>query len=478
MSYEIRADYTQRWLLPPALEDGVGPDHPARFIRAFVDELDLPGLGFASRGTVDGRPSYASDLLLKVWLYGYLNRVRELRALERACREHLSLIWLTGRHAPDHNTLWRFWRDHRPALRALFRQVVRVAARAGLVEVVLHAVDGTKLAAAASPEAVKDRATLERLVSQLDEAVEEVMAEMEAAGSAATASAAGYCLPPEWADPLRQREQVRELLGQLEAEERRAVVPHEREAGWVKTRREGVVPGYNAQLVVDGGGAQLIVAAELTAAPVDTHQLTPMLAAVEATLGSVAATTVADGGYYHPAQLEQAAAHGAEVVVNAGAQRAPAPGTPGTEYHASRFAYDDATATCRCPRGIELARVGVRAAEKERAACMVYRCQVYRDCPVRRQCHPGKGGRRVEVPLSAAVRQQLQRQWESATREVLRRRAAIVEGPIGVIKRALAFRRFTMPGCEGAATQWAMICTAFNLRKLQALWLSGTFAWA
>jgi transposase len=470
MSYEIRADYSERLLFPAALEEWVPADHPARFLRAFVDALDLPALGFAVRTAPDGRPSYASDLLLKVWLYGYLNKVRELRPLERACREHLSLVWLTGRHAPDHNTLWRFWRDHRGPLRGVFKQVVQLAAAAGLVEVVLHAVDGTKLAAAASKETLKSRATLERLLSELDEAVDTVMAEMEAAGSAATESEAGYVLPPHWADPLRQREQVRELLAQLEQTGHSAVAAAEREAALVKTRREGVVPGYNAQAVADSGGAGLLVAAELCVEPGDSQQLVPMLAAVEATLGTVAATTVADGGYYHPAQLAQAQARGATVVVNAGAQRAPAPDAPDTAYHAARFAYDAARDVCVCPRGIALPRVGARAAEADRGACTVYRCQVYQDCPVRRQCHPGKGGRRIEVSVHAAVRTQLRMQWEPSTRGLLRRRGGIIEGVFGVIKQALGFRRFTMRGREGAATQWALICTAFNLRKLAARW--------
>src|SRR5437660_12701708 len=108
MSKDLRAEYETVLLLPPAVEDWVPPDHPARYLREFVDALDLDELGFEMGSEQIGRRGYAPDLLLKVWLYGYCFGVDSTRKLERACREHLSLIWLTGGWEPDHNTLWRF----------------------------------------------------------------------------------------------------------------------------------------------------------------------------------------------------------------------------------------------------------------------------------------------------------------------------------------------------------------------------------
>src|SRR5688500_3004367 len=127
MAGTISPNYGEQYLFPPAAEDWVPADHPVRFVREFVDELDLPGLGFVMPDPFLGRPAYAPSLLLKIWLYGYYQRIRSTRKLEAACGEHLSFIWLSGRLQPDHNTLWRFWSANKKGIRALFKQTVQVA---------------------------------------------------------------------------------------------------------------------------------------------------------------------------------------------------------------------------------------------------------------------------------------------------------------------------------------------------------------
>jgi transposase len=117
MSSEIGVNYEKTFLFPPRLEEFVPADHPARFIREFVEALDLEELGFLRRTGTEGRPHYSSDLLLKIWLYGYFMKIRSSRKLEKACMENLGLLWLTGMNYPDHNSIWRFFKAHHKAIK-------------------------------------------------------------------------------------------------------------------------------------------------------------------------------------------------------------------------------------------------------------------------------------------------------------------------------------------------------------------------
>jgi len=173
MAQPIAPDYGQQFLFPPALEDWVPADHPARFPREFVDQLDLPALGFAIPSASEGRPPYAPSLLLKIWLYGYFHRIRATRKLEAACREHLSLVWLTGLIALDHNSLWRFWKENQKALRQVFKQSAQLAVRAGAVGLVLQALDGTKIEAAASGHSGWSQEYMDKLLAALDAALDQ-----------------------------------------------------------------------------------------------------------------------------------------------------------------------------------------------------------------------------------------------------------------------------------------------------------------
>jgi transposase len=471
MSQEIRANYDQIDLLPQCLEDWVPRDHPARFIREFVDALDLAGLGFPPRESEEGRPNYAADLLLKVWLYGYLTRILSTRELERACREHLSLLWLTGRHAPDHNTLWRFWKENRAALRQVFREGVKVAADSGLVGLICHAVDGTKIRVASSRGGVEHRAPLERALGRVEASIRE----MEAAVEAAEGKEEGeYRLPEGLQEAQKLRQAVRASLERMQEVKRDHLHRREPEARMMPCadRKE---MAYNAQVAVDEA-SELIVAEDVVNEESDNRRLVPMLDAVKENLGEVAAATVADGGYKSSVALGEAEQKGYAVLVNWGGD---ASGKQPGPYHKSRFRHQTEEDVVICPQGERLEFERIKTNRGKRFAVRGYRCRRFRQCSVRAQCSRNRQGRLIEIsPYDAAVAKQRANRRDPQKQKLLRKRKVIVEPVFGVIKQDWGFRRWTLRGLENVRTQWSMLCAAFNLKKMYKAWAAGELALA
>jgi transposase len=466
MSYEKRANYEVQWLLPPSLEDLLGKEHPARFIRELVDALDLKALGFRQREAEEGRPNYASDLLLKVWLYGYFRKIRSSRGLEQACTDQMGLLWLTGLQTPDHNTLWRFWRDNKAGIRKVFKEGLRIAADARLVGLVLHAVDGTKIESSAAKGQGWHRKDVEKRIGEFDKIIEEVMAETERMGSG---SEVEYRLPEHLHDRQDLRGMIEERLREMNRQDRDQVMPSDEDSRMMKLADGRKRFGYNAQVVVDEKSG-LIVAQEVVHQESDNYQLTPMVEQVKENLGQIADETVADGGYKAPSELARAEELHQSVLVNLGK-----PSDGNGDYSAARFVYNEAEDHCVCPRGEKLPFW--KEKKKDRAhptMVRVYRCQSYADCPVRGQCSGSKHGRSIEIGTHhVAVLRQRIKQQDPVKAELLKKRGQIVERIFGWIKQELGFRRWTVRGFENVRTQWAMLCTTVNLRVLYRQWLSG-----
>jgi len=464
MSHEIRANYNQTWMFPPSLEDLLEKDHPARFIREFVDELDLQGLGFRMRTGDEGRPSYAADLLLKVWIYGYLERIRSSRKLEKACRQHLALMWLTGMNHPDHNSLWRFWKDNRKALKKVFHQSVRVAIEAGLVDMVLSAVDGTKIPAQAATDKAWVRKQLEQRLAKLDMWLNRAMEEVEKAEKENTGE---YRLPEELAEKQKLRQKIHESLTQLKEQGRDSLHPAEPDARMMKTR-DGIRLSYNGQAVVDGK-AGVILAAEVTTDQNDERQLVPMIKAVQEQVGKVAEETLADGGYCSGEQLDSAEKAKFPVLVNlTRMQKMEAQGGP---YHSSNFRYDSQNDCYKCPMGQTLDFRHTRKHRDKSYEARVYRCKHAKQCSVRWRCSKDPGGRTIErSPYSDAILRQKAKQQDKTKADLLRKRKVIVEPTFARVKHLLEFRRWSMRGLEKVRAQWEFVCTVVNLSRMYPQW--------
>jgi transposase len=471
MSYERYADYNQQWMFPPTLEQLLPSDHTARMIREFVDAQDLEKQGFKTRKGEEGRPNYSANMLLKVWLYGYVTKIRTTRPLERACMNDIGMLWLTGMQRPDHTSLWRFWRDNRKPLKQVFKRLLEIAVDLNFVGMVLQAIDGTKIVSQASEEQGLHRRSLEKILKRLDEGISEIMKQTDQA-----AKHGPDCRLPEG---LQQRQQLREKiqaqLKRLDEQGQDHLQPQDEDARVMKCRG-GKKFAYNAQAVVEGQN-QLIVAADVVTDESDNYQLVRMIDQVQENLGKAAQETVADGGYFATTELAAAENKHYSVLVNLPKS---VQGSDDEPYHASRFVHDAAKDECICPRGERLRFDVVKPRDKVNPYDVrVYRCASYETCPVRWQCSRSKTGRTVQIhPNHASLVRQREKRRDEKMRALLKQRGSTVEPVFGWIKEGMNFRRWTVRGLDKVQTQWLLVCTALNLIRLKKYWIEGTLVFA
>jgi transposase len=464
-------------VLPPKLEDWVAPDHPVRFVAAFVEALtddEWAGVGVARAGRAIGAPAYDPAVLLGVWLYGFMSGVRSCRKLAIACAEQVPFLWLTGGQRPDHNTLWRFYQAHRGAMHVLFARTVATAAASGLVVWAIQAVDGTKIGGNAAKDRTLDAAALGKLLARVEAAIADLEAQNRPDGPPTPPR-----LPGDLAQAERLRAQVRTALDQVTAPQGPTRLNlTDPDAGLVKGR-QGVVAGDNAQAAVARVRlatpraprvrlARLITAVAVVPDADDHGQLVPMLDRVVATTGHRIEAVLSDGGYHDGATVAACADRRQRVVMPEAQQQALA-----DPFHKDRFAYDVTTDTYACPAGHPLAFRGTKT-RTDRPVVRVYRGEgaACRACPHFGACTTdARQGRALEVgPHEAALR--AHRAWMASdeARALARQRKEVIEPVFGVLKEELGARRFLLRGLANVRAEWTLLATAFNLRTCVRLW--------
>ena len=271
----------QMWMLPPTLDELLSLDHPARFVAEFVDALGRDAwaeLGVDIDGDVLGAPAYHPRALLGVWLYGFMTGVRSCRKLEVVCRDQIPYLWLTGWQHPDHNTLWRFYKGHRQAMRKLFERTVRTAVAMELVDLAVQAVDGTKVVANASVNRIYDAEGLGGLLDRLERAIADLEAQNEAGEDVSAVH-----LPEKLADKELLREQVKQAVSDVTSQKRHKRINLTDPEARLMKGRQGIVAGYNAQAMVsatkteEGTAGMLVTAVDVVDQANDNSLLAPMV---------------------------------------------------------------------------------------------------------------------------------------------------------------------------------------------------------
>ena len=456
-------DRRQAMLLPDSLEDYVTEDNPVRVVDVFIDELDLEALGFS--GVVPeetGRPAYHPATLLKIYLYGYLNRIQSSRRLERETQRNIELIWLTGRLMPDFKTIADFRRDSGPAIRAACAQFVVLCRQFNLFTRTIVAIDGSKFKAVNNRDKNFTVAKVAKRIEQVEASIARYLAVLDRADreDGDMAEAKTIRLKEKIEGLQRQMQSLREIGKQVEAAPDKQVSLTDPDARSMATSGKGTgIVGYNVQIAVDAEH-HLIVAHDVTNVGSDRAQLTAMSRKAHEASGCEEVTVLADRGYYN----------GDEVLACEGAGILPVIPKTQTSGNAKRglftvadFIYDAENDRYTCPAGEHLTKGKVRSDRRDNidhyrnlTACLT--------CALKPRCTPDKV-KRLKRWEHESVLDKMQARLDHMP-EAMTIRRQTGEHPFGTLKAWMGSTHFLTKTLEKVKTEMSLQVLDYNMKRM------------
>lgn len=465
MGYIAGVDRQQQVLFPESLDEYVSEDNPVRFIDAFVGTLDMAELGFARAiPAEEGRPAYDPRDLLRLYIYGYLNRTRSSRKLEAETHRNLEVIWLMRKLHPDHKTISEFRRQHPEALKSVSREFTVLCKKLDLFDGSLVFVDGAKFRAVNNKDRNFTEPRLEKLLELIDEHIARYLAELEEQDAREDGqSGATDARLRAKLDALKERkaqyEGHREYLKESGESQLSLTDPESR-----RMKLHGDIEVcYNAQIAVDPKH-HLIVADDVTNQVNDEEQLAPMGIAAKETLGVERLDVGADRGYHAGPQVVKCEENGLTPYV-------PAPKSSKNKgrglftkesfsYSAERDAY-----LCPAKQWLSPCTQTVVGGRTMRYYANWEACQ---GCPLRQQCTSSKQGRRImRTPEEERVDAMAQRVKERP--ELMLQRKSTAEHPYGTMKRWWDGGYFLLKGLRKVRGEFSLMTLAYNLRRVMNL---------
>src|SRR5215472_7453978 len=455
-------DRGQSTLFPERLEDWIIEDNPVRVIDVFVDELDLVDLGF---GGVDpeatGRPSYHPSVLLKLYIYGYFNRVQSSRRLEREAGRNVEVMWLTGRLVPDHKTIADFRKDNGKAIRQVCARFVDLCRQMGLLAAASVAIDGSKFKAVNNRDKNFTRGKVERRRAQLEESVARYLSQLDTADRHEPTEALGAKTERLKEKLTKLKEELAKLAAievqMLAAPDQQVSLTDPDARSMATSGRGSGIVGYNVQVAVDKEH-HLIVAHEVTNSGSDRSQLANMAKQAKAVLQAEELAAVADRGYFNSPQILECAE--ADITVTL-----PKPLTSGAKsqgrFGKQDFVYVPEKDVYRCPAGERLTYRYTN--EEDGKVLRRYWTTACQNCSLKSQCTTGPERRITRWEhehLLEAVQQRL-----DANPEAMRQRRETVEHPFGTMKARMGATHFLTKTLPKVAAEMALSVLAYNLTR-------------
>jgi transposase len=459
-------DRRQGVLLPEYLDDYVSEENPVRVIDVFVDELDLGALGFAGVvPEVTGRPAYHPGVMLKIYVYGYINQIASSRRLEREAQRNVEMMWLVQRLAPDFKTIADFRKDNGPAIRAACRQFVDLCRRLELFTHAVAAIDGSKFKAVNTRDRNFTRNSIKRRMEQVEASIERYMSALETADrqEGELAEAKAVRLKDKIASLKEQMQAFKALEAQVHAAPDQQISLTDPDARAMATTGKGTgMVGYNVQTAVDAK-YHLIVAHAVTNVGHDRSQLSNMAGEAKDAMGVDALEVLADRGYFDGEEILACGPLGVTPIL-------PKPLTSGSKadsrFGKQDFVYIPEDDVYRCPAAQRLVR-HMTSVERGLTLHRYWDLASCRACAIKGRCTTSKE-RRITRWEHEAVIDAMQERLDRAPKS-MRLRRATVEHPFGTLKAWMGATHFKTRTLKNVSTEMSLHVLAYNLKRLIAI---------
>jgi len=449
-------------LLPELLDDYITADNSVRVVEAFVGELNLFELGFTRvQPKLTGRPAYHPSTLLKIYIYGYLNRVQSSRRLERETQRNVELMWLTGRLSPDFKTIADFRKDNGDAIKAVCRQFVMICRNINLFSASMIAIDGSKFKAVNNRDRNYTRAKIKRRIAAIDKSLNRYFSQLESFDrQEQTVEPAKLQHIDKQISSLKQQmsdaKKMEELVNESPDHQVSLTDPDARAMG--TTARSSGVVGYNVQTAVDTKH-QLIVEHDVTNKTSDRGQLSRMAIKARDAIGANKLDVIADRGYFNSEEIKATVDAGITPYV-------PKSMTSGNIakglFDRRDFIYIAENDEYRCPAGERLPN---RMTTVEKGKRMIrYWSSNCQTCALKSKCTPSKQRRVTRWEHEAVLEMVQQNMNRQPTMMQIRKQT--VEHPYGTLKTWMGSAHFQMRGLNRVATEMSLHVLAYNLRRM------------
>ena len=465
--YKQGQNRKQALLLPPSVEDYVDENNPVRAIDAYVNILDMSKLGFFTKkkNSSDGQPPYSPALMLKIYIYGYMNRIRSSRRLEREIKRNIEMIWLCEGLTPHYKTIANFRKDHSTALKKVFKEFVLLCKDINLVEGSLVAVDGAFLRANAGKNTLIMRRSTKKRLEDIEKQIEDYLSLLETTDKEEQSSSNKIKIDDD-IDKLKKRkaklEEELKLLDELKKEQYNRTDPD----ATLMCKPAHNLMAYNSQIAVDDT-YKFIIATRISTEGGDKKELYPMAKQIREITDNENLTVTADKGYASSIQIKKCLEDTINIIVpltQTGQQQRNA-----GKYSKEFFQYDPLTDCYICPANQTIHKIKSTFNNHGRLMYL-YRSKpkICAVCCKKEQCL-GKTTKAKQIQrweYQDMMDQYFQKIQTEDSKAIIKKRSSIVEHPFGTIKRTLGWDHFLLRGKEKVSGENALIMFTYNFRRL------------